>query len=109
MSIIYTYIYIYIYIQDAFVQRWLRWYLATNASSKVPSVFLSCSYGRVQRQLEFCSDHLGLRLVRFTSHSCRRGGATRLYIRIWPIESIALFGRWMNVRSCHTSKGVKSF
>ena len=97
----YIYIYIYIHTQDVFVQRWLRWYLATNASSKVPSVFLPCSYGRIQRQLEFCSAHLGLSSVRFRSHSCRRGGATRLYMRNWPIESIVLFGRWKNVRSCH--------
>ena len=90
-----------VFVQDVFVARWLRWYLATSASSKLPNVFLPCSYCRIQRQLEFCSAHLGLSTVRFTSHSCRRGGATRLYMRNWPIESIALFGRWKNVRSCH--------
>ena len=49
-----------VYVQDVFVQRWLRWYLATSASSKLPNVFLPCSYGRIQRQLEFCSADLGL-------------------------------------------------
>ena len=88
-------------IEDTFVLRWLKWYAATGECKRRPGVFLPCSYGRIQRRLEFCTEHFGLRGVHFTTHSCRRGGATRLYIRRWPIESIALFGRWKNLRSCH--------
>ena len=88
-------------IEDTFVHRWLRWYVATGVCYQRDNVLLPCSYARVQRKLELCGEHFGLTAVRFTTHSCRRGGATRLLIRRWSVEAIALFGRWKNVRSCH--------
>ena len=88
-------------IEEAFVTRWMKWYMASGHATRKPGIFLPCSYGRIQRRLEFCQQFLNLAGERFTTHSCRRGGATRLYMQRVPLQDIALYGRWKSLRSCH--------
>jgi hypothetical protein len=38
----------------------------------------------------------------YVPHSCRHGGATRLYLQGWSIESILERGRWVSNKSMRT-------
>ena len=76
-------------------------HMSTGQARVAPGPFLPVSYARIQRSLERCSEAVGLSQCHFTSHSLRRGGATRLLIQGWKLADIAFHGRWKNQRSCY--------
>ena len=62
--------------------------------------FLPTTYGRVSRALAVSLVVLGFEKLSLSTHSFRRGGATRLLQAGWPLSSIMVMGRWMSESSC---------
>ena len=69
-------------------------------AAKPSTAFVDVSYGALRRWLRRTSVALGFSADCFRSHSCRRGGATALSIKGWPIVDIMMMGRWQSDSSC---------
>jgi hypothetical protein len=61
---------------------------------------VQCCYSTLRRWMRRGAFALGLNEETFSSHSCRRGGATSMALGGAYLASIMLAGRWQSESSC---------
>ena len=61
--------------------------------------FIGLSYSTVMKHLDRALVAFGFSSKAFTTHSCRRGGATAMSLKGWTYADIVLFGRWASEQS----------
>ena len=74
--------------------------LQAYATTAGDGQFLPTTYRRVASCLGAATGSFGFDLHFFRTHSLRRGGATTLMMRGFPMLDIMHFGRWASEKSC---------
>ena len=77
-----------------FVIAYLRW-----LDGSLTDRFAPTSYTTVARWISKASTALAFPSDQWRSHSMRRGGATALSLRGFPLHQVMEAGRWMSERS----------
>jgi integrase len=87
-------------IEEPSLVDWLRAYRARHAPRHASQLFCPAGYHSFNRWFNRAASDLGFGAVTWTSHGLRRGGATELLRRGFPLSAIMLYGRWLGERSC---------
>ena len=87
-------------IEEPSLVSWLASYRKHRGRVRAAQLFSPAGYHSFNRWFNRAANDLGFGAIAWTSHGLRRGGATELLRRGFPLSAVMLCGRWLGERSC---------